>query len=314
MRLSPFPRSFSNGCAKLCGRKRRSVRLLVPTATLARHLQNRIAQRGFRVPPQPDSDAFGIREGPGAGDAPQVSDAALYLMVEEARRGAWTAPEFARVAGMPGFCASLARTMAEFSSAGCDSARLAAPPSRCAAGSGLPGGVPGSGPRAGTRAAWPCAPGAWNWRRHVSSSRRHWAASRPSGWMAFMRCPIPNCGVIGGARPARGPHPAADAGCDRAAGAPRPWDFARSALERARPTPAMAAGARAGYRARGRRDRAAAFWSKPRPAGRSARWASSCARREALRARSALHAGTLRHSGALLLRLPSSTGMRPCAS
>ena len=34
-------------------------------------------------------------------------------------------PEFASVAHMPGFCASLAHTIAEFSSAGCDSARLA---------------------------------------------------------------------------------------------------------------------------------------------------------------------------------------------
>ncbi len=35
-------------------------------------------------------------------------------------------PEFARVAALPGFCAVLARTMEELSSAGCDAKRLAA--------------------------------------------------------------------------------------------------------------------------------------------------------------------------------------------
>ena len=58
-------------------------------------------------------------------DTPQVSEAALYLMVEEAVRRLGRA-EFARVAGTPGLGASLARTLSEFSSAGCDGTRLAA--------------------------------------------------------------------------------------------------------------------------------------------------------------------------------------------
>ena len=54
-----------------------------------------------------------------------MPDAVLYLIVEEAARRV-NRPEFARVVHMQGFCASLARTIAELSAAGCDSARLAA--------------------------------------------------------------------------------------------------------------------------------------------------------------------------------------------
>src|SRR5581483_4940666 len=49
----------------------------------------------------------------------------LYLVVEQAVARVNRA-EFRRVAQLPGFCAALARTISEFSSAGCDSARLAA--------------------------------------------------------------------------------------------------------------------------------------------------------------------------------------------
>ena len=100
-----------------------SVRLLVPTATMARHLQNRFAREGFVFKPglvQTLSrfvDAF-------AAELPQVSEPAFYLMVEEAALRV-NRPEFAEVARLPGFCASLARAMAEFSSAGCGAARLA---------------------------------------------------------------------------------------------------------------------------------------------------------------------------------------------
>src|ERR1035437_3696444 len=99
-----------------------SMRLLAPTATMAQHLQNRIAREGFvlrRVLIQTLSgfiDAW-------AGDVRQPSDATLYLIVEQAVERA-NRREFARVARLPGFCASLARTISEFSSAGCDSARL----------------------------------------------------------------------------------------------------------------------------------------------------------------------------------------------
>src|SRR5262249_1713214 len=52
-------------------------------------------------------------------------ESVVYLLVEEAIRRV-ARPEFARVAGMSGFSASLARTIEEFSSAGCDAARLQA--------------------------------------------------------------------------------------------------------------------------------------------------------------------------------------------
>ena len=101
-----------------------AIRLLAPTATLAQHLQNRIAREGFvfrRRLIQTLSEFVKDR----AGDAPEAPDTVLYLMVEEAARRV-NRPEFAAVAHMPGFCASLAHTIEEFSTAGCDSARLAA--------------------------------------------------------------------------------------------------------------------------------------------------------------------------------------------
>ncbi len=102
---------------------RNAVRLLVPTATLAQHLKNRLAREGF-VFPHGLIQTFSRFVENWAGDIPQVPDAALYLTVEEAARRV-NRPEFARVVHMRGFCASLARTIGEFSSAGCDSRRLA---------------------------------------------------------------------------------------------------------------------------------------------------------------------------------------------
>jgi len=100
-----------------------AVRLLAPTATLAQHLQNRMAREGFVFRRRLIQTLSGFVE-EWAGDVPQAPDTVLYLMVEEAARRV-NRPEFARVAHMPGFCASLARSIGEFSSAGCDSARLA---------------------------------------------------------------------------------------------------------------------------------------------------------------------------------------------
>jgi ATP-dependent helicase/nuclease subunit B len=100
-----------------------AVRLLVPTATMAQHLQNRLAREGLVFSPSAVQTLSGFVDG-WAADLPQAPEAVLYLIVEQAiahvRR-----PEFARVAHMPGFCASVARTIGEFASAGCDSARLA---------------------------------------------------------------------------------------------------------------------------------------------------------------------------------------------
>ncbi len=101
-----------------------AVRLLVPTATLAQHLQNQLAREGF-VFSREVIQTLSAFIGAIVPDAPQVSDTALYLMVENAARRL-NRPEFARVVHLPGFSAALARTIEEFSSAGCDSQRLAA--------------------------------------------------------------------------------------------------------------------------------------------------------------------------------------------
>ena len=101
-----------------------AVRLLVPTATMAQHLQNQLAREGhvFRRSLIQTLSGF-VREW--AGDTAEVSSAVLYLLTEEAARRV-NHPEFARVADLPGFSASLARTIDELASAGCDSERLAA--------------------------------------------------------------------------------------------------------------------------------------------------------------------------------------------
>jgi ATP-dependent helicase/DNAse subunit B len=106
-----------------------AIRLLVPTTTLAQHLQNRLAREGFVFRRSLVQTLSGFVQN-WAGDEPQVPDGVLYLMVEEAALRV-NRPEFARVVRMPGFCASLARAIAEFSAAGCDSARLAACLSAC---------------------------------------------------------------------------------------------------------------------------------------------------------------------------------------
>jgi ATP-dependent helicase/DNAse subunit B len=101
-----------------------SVRLLVPTTTLAQHLQNQLARDGFVFPRAVVETLYAFVESYAA-DAPQVSKTALHLIVETAARRL-NRPEFVRVVHLPGFSASLAHTISEFSSAGCDSARLAA--------------------------------------------------------------------------------------------------------------------------------------------------------------------------------------------
>jgi ATP-dependent helicase/DNAse subunit B len=100
-----------------------AIRLLAPTATMAQHLQNRLAREGFVFRRKLIQTLSGFVED-WAGDVPQAPDTVLYLVVEEAARRV-NRPEFVGVAHMPGFCASLAHTIAEFSAAGCDSARLA---------------------------------------------------------------------------------------------------------------------------------------------------------------------------------------------
>ncbi|HUK18104.1 MAG TPA: PD-(D/E)XK nuclease family protein [Bryobacteraceae bacterium] len=99
-----------------------AVRLLVPTATMAQHLQNQVAREGLLLRPRliQTLSAF-VREW--CGEARQAPQAVVYLVVEDAVRRAGR-PEFSSVADTPGFCASLARTMEELASAGCRAVRL----------------------------------------------------------------------------------------------------------------------------------------------------------------------------------------------
>jgi ATP-dependent helicase/DNAse subunit B len=99
------------------------VRLLVPTATLAQHLQNQLARDGAVFRGQWIQTLHGFAEAWTA-DVPQVSDEVFSLLVEDAARRV-SRPEFARVAHFPGFCAALVDAISEFASAGCDSVRLA---------------------------------------------------------------------------------------------------------------------------------------------------------------------------------------------
>jgi ATP-dependent helicase/DNAse subunit B len=99
------------------------VRLLAPTATMVQHLQNRLAREGFVFRRNLIQTLSGFLRA-WTGDA-EVSAPVLHLLVEQAVHRV-ARPEFARVAQFPGFCSSLAHTIDEFASAGCDSARLAA--------------------------------------------------------------------------------------------------------------------------------------------------------------------------------------------
>jgi len=103
-----------------------NVRLLVPTATMARHLQNRLAREGLVLRRSLIQTLSGfIRDW--VEDTPEVPRPVLHLITEEAARRV-AHPDFARVVSLPGFSARLAATIHEFSGAGCDSSRLAAAP------------------------------------------------------------------------------------------------------------------------------------------------------------------------------------------
>jgi ATP-dependent helicase/DNAse subunit B len=100
----------------------RDARLLVPTTTMARFVRNLLAREGFVFPAEQVSTFSRFLE-PFAPDVRAVSEPLLYLIVEQAAAEI-ARPEFARVAGMAGFSAALARTINEFSSAGCSAERL----------------------------------------------------------------------------------------------------------------------------------------------------------------------------------------------
>jgi ATP-dependent helicase/DNAse subunit B len=101
-----------------------TVRLLTPTATLAQHFQNELAREGFVFPP---SVVQTLKQfiADWCADTPEATETIFHWIVEDAARRLNRA-EFAAVIEFPGFSASLAKTIAEFAAAGCDSARLAA--------------------------------------------------------------------------------------------------------------------------------------------------------------------------------------------
>ncbi len=99
------------------------VRLLVPTATMARHLQNLIAREGFVLRPGLIQTLNRFIEAWTA-DLRHISSAMLNLLVE-GLLDKLGRPEFARVLPTPGLAASLARTIEECASAGLDARTLA---------------------------------------------------------------------------------------------------------------------------------------------------------------------------------------------
>ncbi|HUE01114.1 MAG TPA: PD-(D/E)XK nuclease family protein [Bryobacteraceae bacterium] len=104
-------------------RRDAGVRLLTPIATMAQRLQNQVAREGCVFRPSLIQTLSRFVD-PFTADLPQVTEPLLYLIVEEAA-GRVNRPEFAHVVRLPGFCAALARTVEELSSAGCDALRLA---------------------------------------------------------------------------------------------------------------------------------------------------------------------------------------------
>ncbi|MGP8246826.1 MAG: PD-(D/E)XK nuclease family protein [Bryobacteraceae bacterium] len=103
-------------------RRESGTRLLVPTATLAMHLENQLAREGLVFRPSAIQTLHGFVEASCSGLV-EVTDPVLALVAAEAIRRVNRA-EFAGVAGMAGFHSQLARTVTEFASAGCDAARL----------------------------------------------------------------------------------------------------------------------------------------------------------------------------------------------
>ncbi len=101
-----------------------SVRLLVPTSTLALHTQNELAREGLVFPHATVQTLNGFIADY-CQEAPPVSTAVFNWIVEQSAHRLNRA-EFAEVIQFAGFSASLARTIEEFSAAGCDSSRLAA--------------------------------------------------------------------------------------------------------------------------------------------------------------------------------------------
>lgn len=104
------------------GRKDTSVRLLVPTVTMAQHLRDEIARGELVFSPSVLQTLARFIE-PWVTDLPQVSAPVFDLLVEKCVRRANRA-EFARVAHLTGFHARLAAVIEECATAGCEARTL----------------------------------------------------------------------------------------------------------------------------------------------------------------------------------------------
>ncbi len=106
------------GLRAALGRKDSSVRLLVPTATMAQHLRNEMARQGFVFSPSVIQTLSRFIES-WTVDLPQVSEPVFHLLVEKCVRRL-NHPAFAKVAHLAGFHTKLAQVIEECSAAGCD--------------------------------------------------------------------------------------------------------------------------------------------------------------------------------------------------
>ena len=102
-----------------------AFRLIVPTATMAEHLRNQLAREGYSFRGSLITTLAGFAKG--FPNAPQPADeASISLALDD-----WLAPStcpaiFREVARYPGFRSSLARTLDDLATAGCDGLRLTA--------------------------------------------------------------------------------------------------------------------------------------------------------------------------------------------
>src|SRR6266849_5628831 len=103
-------------------RKDGSVRLLVPTATMAQHLRNEMAREGFVFSPALIQTISRFIE-PCAAGVPEVSKPVFHMLVEQSVRKL-NPREFEKVAHLAGFHAKLATVIDECSTAGCDAESL----------------------------------------------------------------------------------------------------------------------------------------------------------------------------------------------
>ena len=99
-----------------------SVRLLVPTATMAQHWRNELAREGLVFPPRIIQTISRFIE-PWVTDVPEVSHALFTILVEKIVRRL-DLPEFQKVAQFAGLHAKLAAVIDECASAGCDARSL----------------------------------------------------------------------------------------------------------------------------------------------------------------------------------------------